>query len=190
MIVNSPYRKENCALCTLGCVAITLFLSICCGIVSYYVFQFINMTNYYGQAMGCKTSNLWEYLLVSCFTWLMFTFVGKAISLHIEFLLEKLIFIETMNGDLSSANKYAEKILQLECVKNLYKRCQNDIEFQAKLVNGVHALSNKNPDDASNNFNNLSLILPSLCITSIIPSIRPISSEAPSPTNLANLASG
>jgi len=71
--------------------------------------------------------------------------------------LEKLIFIETMNGDLSSANKYAEKILQLECVKNLYKRCQNDIEFQAKLVNGVHALSNKNPDDASNNFNNLSL---------------------------------
>ena len=62
-----------------------------------------------------------------------------------------------MNGDLSSANKYAEKILQLECVKNLYKRCQNDIEFQAKLVNGVHALSNKNPDDASNNFNNLSL---------------------------------
>ena len=71
--------------------------------------------------------------------------------------LEKLIFIETMNGDLSSAHKYAEKILQLECVKNLYKRCQNDIEFQAKLVNGVHALSNKNPDDASNNFNNLSL---------------------------------
>ena len=93
MIVNSPYRKENCALCTLGCVAITLFLSICCGIVSYYVFQFINMTNYYGQAMECKTSNLWEYLLVSCFTWLMFTFVGKAISLHIEFLLEKLIFM-------------------------------------------------------------------------------------------------
>ena len=93
MITNSSYRKENCALCTVGCLLITLLLSICGGIVSFYVFQLINMTNYYDQAMECKTSNLWEYLLVSCFTWLMFTFVGKALTLDIEHLMEKLIFM-------------------------------------------------------------------------------------------------
>jgi hypothetical protein len=91
--MNSPYRKENCAICTVGCLLVTLFLAICGGIVSYYVFQFINMTNYYDLSLNCKTSNLWEYLLISCFTWLMLTFVGKAISLNIEFLMEKVIFM-------------------------------------------------------------------------------------------------
>lgn len=91
--MHLPNKRENCVLCGIGSLLLTLFISICGGIVSYYVFQLIYMTNYYDQAMSCKTSNLWEYLLVSCFTWLMFTFVGKAISLHIEFVMEKIIFM-------------------------------------------------------------------------------------------------
>ena len=71
--------------------------------------------------------------------------------------LEKLIFIEAMKGNLSAANKYAEKILQLECVQNDNQSCRNNIEFQAQLVKGIFNLSNRNPDEASKNFNNFSL---------------------------------
>ena len=72
-------------------------------------------------------------------------------------ILEKLIFIETMKGNLSLANKYAEKILQLECVTSLYQRCRNNIEFQAQLVKGIYNISKGNIGEASNNFNNFYL---------------------------------
>ena len=71
--------------------------------------------------------------------------------------LEKLIFIETMKGNLSSANKYANKILQLECVKDLNQRCHNDIEFQAQLIHGIYNLSKRSLDEPSISFDNLSL---------------------------------
>lgn len=72
-------------------------------------------------------------------------------------MLEKLIFIEIMNGNLISANKYADDIMRLECVKSLYSRCQNNIEFQAQLVSGAYNLSINRLSKSSNIFNNLSL---------------------------------
>ena len=72
-------------------------------------------------------------------------------------MLEKLIFIEIMNGNLTSANKYADDIMRLECVKSLYSRCQNNIEFQAQLVSGAYNLSINRLSKSSNIFKNLSL---------------------------------
>ncbi len=79
------------------------------------------------------------------------------LSPYKEETLEKLLFIETMKGELSSSNKYASEILKLECSKDLFKGCRNDIEFQAQLVKGIYNLSKKNLSGSSSNFNNLSL---------------------------------
>ena len=74
-----------------------------------------------------------------------------------EDILEKLIFIEVLNGDLYSADKYAHKIMSLECAQQLHSRCQNNIEFQAQLMSGIHNLLENNLDESSSNFKNLSL---------------------------------
>ena len=94
-MIRDSNINENCVICGVGSLLFTTIILICGSIISYYTFEIMTMVNYFQLGMACKTSNLWEYLLISCLTLIFLLFIGKAIITKVDLLkkIKKIVFM-------------------------------------------------------------------------------------------------
>ena len=114
MHVPNQMNQVNCCLTTLG---IIIFIS---GAISYMVFSILYLIYFYNDAMECKNSHLWEYVLVS----LIFSTVSiKLKSDNNEIFAISIVIIGIIN--LCVALWGGIELWQICCSKLLYSNLWN-----------------------------------------------------------------